>query len=501
MENDTILKEIQSDTGKSLLTKVQSDFIGLDTQYTIANGGKTRRIYLDSTASTLMMGLAHRTGEAFLKHYANTHSLMHFGAKIATKTYAWVHDKILDFVHADQEHYTCFFTGSGTTAGMNRIARAFNHLQPKKDVVLVSIMEHHSNDLPHRKHGGHVIHIPVDTHESKMGCVDLDLLEHYLREYEGRVNYVSVTGISNVTGIINPINEVAKLAHHYGAYIVVDAAQLAAHVPIKMSGHENSAMDVDALIFSGHKTYAPGSPGVVIARKDLMGKIEPEEVGGGMVDRVFPEKYYVSNEFPEREEAGTPNILGAITLGTAIHVLDLIGMEKVLEEDMELTHYCLDEMLKIPQIVIYGETCMETCPRAGTISFNIKELNHGLVAAILNDYFNIAVRNECFCAHPYVEKMLELTHRLQIYEARAKEIMNWHTEPWMGMVRVSFGIYNTREDVDLFIEALKNILENKSEYEKQYSINEAGDYTHNSFIFSCKKYFNLSQMVQDELEI
>ncbi|MDP6937052.1 MAG: aminotransferase class V-fold PLP-dependent enzyme, partial [Candidatus Marinimicrobia bacterium] len=260
MENDTLLKEIRSETGASLLTKVQKDFIGLDTQYTIANGEKTRRIYLDSTASTLMMGLAYRTGESFLQHYANTHSLMHFGAKIATKTYAWVHDKILDFVQADQEHYTCFFTGSGTTAGMNRIARAFNHLQPKKDVVLVSIMEHHSNDLPHRKHGGHVIHIPVDTHESKMGCIDLDLLEHYLREYEGRVNYVSVTGISNVTGIINPINEVAKLTHHYGAYIVVDAAQLAAHVPIKMSGHEDPGMDVDALIFSGHKTYAPGSP-------------------------------------------------------------------------------------------------------------------------------------------------------------------------------------------------------------------------------------------------
>ncbi len=312
MKIDNITPEIIEKDSNQLIEKIRNDFIGLNTKYCIANGEETRRIYLDSTASTLMMGIAHRTSENFLKHYSNTHSLMHFSAKIATKTYAWVHERMLEFVHADSEHYTCFFTGSGTTSGMNRIARIFNNLQPKKDIVLVSIMEHHSNDLPHRKHGGHVIHIPVDTHESKMGCVDMDLLEHYLREYKGRVNYVSITGISNVTGIINPINEVAKLAHHYGAYIVVDAAQMAAHVPIHMSGHTDTAMDLDALIFSGHKTYAPGSPGVVIARKDLIGKIEPEEVGGGMVDRVLPERYYVTNDFPDREEAGTP-ILCSIT--------------------------------------------------------------------------------------------------------------------------------------------------------------------------------------------
>ena len=497
MKIDNITPEIIEKDSKQLIERIRNDFIGLNTKYCIANGEETRRIYLDSTASTLMMGIAHRTSENFLKHYSNTHSLMHFSAKIATKTYAWVHERMLEFVHADSEHYTCFFTGSGTTSGMNRIARIFNNLQPKKDIVLVSIMEHHSNDLPHRKHGGHVIHIPVDTHESKMGCVDMDLLEHYLKEYEGRVNYVSVTGISNVTGIINPINEVAKLAHHYGAYIVVDAAQMAAHVPIHISGHDDPEMDVDALIFSGHKTYAPGSPGVVIARKDLIGKIEPEEVGGGMVDRVFPESYYVTNKFPDREEAGTPNILGAITLGTSIHVLDQIGMENVLAEDTRLTQYCMEEMLRMPKVVIYG--CTDACPRAGTISFNIKQLNHGLVAAILNDYFNIAVRNECFCAHPYVEKMLELTHRIQINKARAKKNTNWHTEPWMGMVRVSFGIYNTTSDVDHFIHALKDILLKHDQYASHYNINEHGDYEHKTFQFSCNEYFSLSQSVQDEL--
>ena len=130
----------------------------------------------------------------------------------------------------------------------------------------------------------------------------------------------------------------------------------------------------------------------------------------------------------------------------------------------------------------------------------MKNLNHGLVAAILNDYFNIAVRNECFCAPPYVEKMLELTHHIQINEARAKQITDWHTEPWMGIVRVSFGLYNTKDDVDHFIYALKKIVSKKDEYEKYYIINDHGDYEHLTFQFSCKDYFNLSQLVLDELD-
>jgi len=483
----------------SLIERIKSDFIGLGTHYQIATGETTRRIYMDSTASTLMMGSAFRAGEKFLKHYSNTHSEMHFGAKIATKSYNWTHQRILDFVGADQNEYTCFFTGSGVTAGMNRIARAFNHFRPNKEIVLVSIMEHHSNDLPHRKHGGEVHHIPVDTHESKMGCIDLDLLETYLQKYEGRVNYVSVTGISNVTGIINPINRVAELAHNYGALVVVDAAQLAAHVPIKMSGYADTNFNIDALLFSGHKTYAPGSPGVVVIKKSFLEDIEPEEVGGGMVDRVYQDEYVVKPTFPDREEAGTPNIFGAVLLGASVDVLDRIGMNKILEEDMGLTNNTLNEMLRFEDIVIYGETDINKCPRAGTISFNVKNMNHGLVAAILNDYYNIAVRNECFCAHPYVEKMLELTHKKQIERVKEENITDWHSEPWMGMVRVSFGLYNTEKDVDRFIVALDDIVHNKNKYIDNYFINENGDYEHKTFKFKGDDYFNLRSSITDEV--
>ena len=501
MDINTIVDEKLNSISKELLhEKIKNDFIGLNTKYTVVSGKSIKRTYLDSTASTLMMGPAYRVASEFLRHYSNTHSLMHFSAKIATKTYDWIHQRMLQFVGADPDEYTCFFSGSGTTSGMNRIARTFNQYRPSKDIVLVSIMEHHSNDLPHRKHGGKVMHIPVDTHESKMGCIDMNLLEKYLIEFSDRVNYVSVTGISNVTGIINPINEVAELAHKYGAYIIVDAAQLAAHVPITMGGFDNPAKNIDALVFSGHKTYAPGSPGVVIAKKSFLSAVEPDEVGGGMVDRVFPDNYYVTKTFPDREEAGTPNILGAITLGAAIHVLEYIGMDKVLKEDIKLTNYAIEHMLNIDDVVIYGETCTRTCPRAGTISFNIKSMDHGIVAAILNDYFNIAVRNECFCAHPYVEKMLEITHHSQIKKAKEKlDQSPWHIEPWMGMVRASFGIYNTIDDIDYFIDSLKEISINKEFYKTQYEAVGNGDYKHKTFHFSSKQYFKLSDSIISEL--
>ncbi|NQU68362.1 MAG: aminotransferase class V-fold PLP-dependent enzyme, partial [Candidatus Marinimicrobia bacterium] len=314
------------------------------------------------------------------------------------------------------------------------------------------------------------------------------------------VNYVSVTGISNVTGIINPINRVAKLAHQYDAMVVVDAAQLAAHVPIKMSGNTDPDMDVDALLFSGHKTYTPGSPGVVIARKSILAGMEPEEVGGGMVDRVFPENYIVTKKFPDREEAGTPNIIGGILLGAAIEILDRIGMEVILEEDQMLTNMALKEMIDMDDVVIYGETDTCTCPRAGTISFNIKNMNHGLVAAVLNDYYNIAVRNECFCAHPYVEKMLLLTHVAQIKDAQQRNVVDWHAEPWMGMVRVSFGIYNSIDDVQFFTNSLREIIEKKDEFASKYSINDRGEYEHKTFKFTSEEYFCIPSTAMDEIK-
>ena len=483
--------------GQALLDHIATDFLGLDTTYPLATGEVTRRVYLDSTASTLMMGAAHRAMSAFLEHYANTHSLMHNSARLATQAYGWAHDRILRFVGADPEAYTCFFTGSGVTAGMNRLARVFRDLRPGKDTVLVSIMEHHSNDLPHRKHLGRVIHLPVDSRPEGLGCVDLEAMERVLKREQGRVNYVAITGVSNVTGIINPIGQIARLAHEYGALVLIDGAQMVAHLPVQMSGHSDPREDLDALVFSGHKTYVPGSPGVVIARREHLAAIEPEEVGGGMVERVFTERYTVSSKFPDREEAGTPNIPGAIGLAAAIEVLDRIGMDVLVAEERQIIEYAIERLKAIPELSIYGSTDTQACPRAASISFNVAGLDHSLVAAVLNDYHNIAVRNECFCAHPYVIEMI--SDQAAEYLAMSDAELAASCEPKPGMVRASFGLYNTRKDVDLLVAAIRDIVTNRGRYLPLYALGPDREYHHTTFESVSKEAFSIPRWVDEAL--
>lgn len=480
---------------QNYLKNIQSDFIGLDTLYTRADGKKTKRIYLDSTASTLMMKAAYNAIESFYDHYSNTHSLLHFSAKIATQNYKWAHDRLLSFVKADPDKYACFFTGSGTTAGINRIARVFRDFQTDRGVVLVSLMEHHSNDLPHRKHAEKVVHVPLDDHDGQPGCINMNALKKELEKYKDRINYIAMTGVSNVTGIINPIYDIAELAHAYGALILVDGAQMAAHLPVQISDHSNPLRDIDAFVFSGHKTYVPGSPGVVVCRKDILSSMEPEEVGGGMVDQVHVDRYKILDQFPDREEAGTPNIPGAIGLAAAIDVLDKIGMDFIYEDETILINNALSQIKQIEHVIIYGDTNCSTCPRAASISFNIRGLDHGLVAAILNDYHNIAVRNACFCAHPYVKEMI-----IEEIMGSGKDLdkidFNDELKVKAGMVRASFGIYNTQNDVDKLVFALKDIVAKRDEYSALYSLDGTGTYCHKTFkpneadLFSVESYID-----------
>ncbi len=486
------------DNSQKYFKNIQSDFIGLDTQYTRADGKRTKRIYLDSTASTLMMKAAYNAIESFYNHYANTHSLLHFSAKTATQNYQWAHDRILSFVKADADQYACFFTGSGTTAGINRMARVFRDYQPDRDTVLVSLMEHHSNDLPHRKHAGKVVHIPLDIHKGQPGCINMKTLRDELEKNKNRINYISMTGVSNVTVIINPIYDIAELAHKYGALILVDGAQMAAHLPIKMSGHKNPARNIDALVFSGHKTYVPGSPGAVICRKDILSSMEPEEVGGGMVDQVHVSRYTISDKFPDREEAGTPNIPGAIGLAAAIDVLDKIGMDFIYEDETVLITDALEQIKQIEHVIIYGETDSLLCPRAASISFNVRGLDHGLVAAILNDYHNIAVRNECFCAHPYVKEMIIE----EIMGSKVSDEVDFDADIKVkaGMVRASFGIYSTPDDVTALVAALKDIVAKRNEYSELYQLDGTGIYRHKTFTTEESDLFNVELFIDNYLK-
>lgn len=483
-----------SSSRHDLLAQIAGSAVGLDLEMPLATGKKGRRIYLDSTASTLRLGVVQDVLDRYQPFYSNTHSTVHFGARLSTREYRWAHEMVLDFVHADRDSYTAFFVGSGTTGGMNRVAQTLAKRMPERDVVITSIMEHHSNDLPHRKHFAKVVHVHPEFGTSSMGCVCVKAIEQALKDNEGRVAYVSVTGVSNVTGIINPIREIAALAHAHGALMVVDGAQMIAHVPITMSGNPDPAHDIDVLVFSGHKIYAPGSPGVVVGRKELFSGQEPVEVGGGMVDDVWLERYTPTAALPDREEAGTPNIVGAIGLGAALYALDKVGMDVILDDETALMSYAIEKLSRLPEIAIYGDLDTARFPRAGALSFNVKGMHHALTAAILNDYFNIAVRNQCFCAHPYVREMVTEALAAADDGLSAQELEAL-AEMQRGMVRASFGIYSTRADVDALAAALADIDANRAKYEAEYEQLPSGNYEHKSFRFRPEQFFSVKDCV------
>lgn len=465
------------------------DFPALATRYRLADGRITRRHYLDSAASTLAMGCARRVADELLPHYANTHSQAHFSARIVNQAYDWAHRQVLKWLQADPVRYTAFFAGSGCTASLNRLARTLAARRPQRRIVLASLMEHHANDLPHRKHAGHVIHLPLSGQTPALGAVDLVALEHLLEQHQGQVNYVAVSAASNVTGIVNPVYEIAALAHAYGAWIVVDASQSLAHAPLSINNVGTTERALDAVVFSGHKLYAPGSPGVAVVRRALLEGGEPDEVGGGMVDDVSLADYQLTTHFPDREEAGTPNILGAVQLGAVLNALQRVGTTTIHAEEQTRLRQLLAGLAAIPGLRIYGDPDLDRTPRLGTVAFNLDGLEHGLVAAALNDYFNIAVRNGCFCAHPYVRELLKPElWALEIdpdAEGAAQRLKSWQ-----GMVRASLGLYTTAEDIAALLAGLRDLQSRPDFYRAHYTADREGNFYHRTFTAPAETLFD-----------
>lgn len=479
---------------RKLLDTLRTAFIGVDTEYPLADGTTARRTYLDSAASNLRLTVSDDIARRALAHYANTHSQLHFGAHIMTALYERAHAMVKAFVGGD-DGYTAVFYGTGVTGGLNRMARVLAEKRPNRDIVITTMMEHHANDLPHRKHVGRVVHVPVEHDaDGEAGRVDMDALRAAVKEYADRLNYVAVTAASNVTGVTNPVHEIARVAHEAGALVVVDAAQSAAHIPLSVVSAEPEE-NLDVLCMSGHKIYTPGSPGVIVARKALFEGLEPQEVGGGIVTFVDTERYEITDTLPEREETGTPNIPGALALAATLYLLGRVGMEVVEEDERALTQYALTHFEKIPGLHIYGSHRLEVAERIGVIAFNLEALPHGLVAAALNDYFGIAMRNQCFCAQPFVRQLLGISGEDGIApdectDFESRRIVN-------GMVRASFGLYNTRADIDRAVEALTHLAENPDFYRSQYTpiLDGSGDWQHNSFEYAPDEAFQIEREV------
>jgi selenocysteine lyase/cysteine desulfurase len=256
-----------------------------------------------------------------------------------------------------------------------------------------------------------------------------------------------------------------------------------AHTPVNMD-----EADLDVLVFSGHKIYAPGSPGVVIAKKSLLNKITPSELGGGMVDDVSLEEYIPTRNLPDREEAGTPNIVGAITLGAVLDLLIQVGMDNVREKEISLIDYTWNNLTLLEGVTVYGPNPAEV-PRTGTISFNINGFDHGLAAAALNDYHNIQLRNGCFCAHPYVRELL----KRELWEIDLDpDDPNIETliERKRGMVRASFGLYTTIDDLKKLILAVNDLINRREEILGLYEPVGKNGYRHKYFVPSAEDIFN-----------
>lgn len=374
-------------------------------------------VYLDNAATTQKPQAVLETLQAYYqKDNANVHRGVHTLSERATRQYEASRQKVADFIGAKSSKEVIFTRG--TTTSLNWVGKFAEQVLKPGDEVLISIMEHHANILPWQqvcqKTGARLVYAYL-----KKGKLDMNDLQSKLG---ASTKFVSIAHVSNVLGCVNPIQEIARLAHAQGAYLVVDAAQSVPHMTVDVQD-----LDCDFLAFSGHKLLGPTGIGVLYGKEALLNQMNPVEFGGEMIDFVY-EQEATWKPLPWKLEAGTPHIAGAIGLGAAISYLDAIGMDQVYAHEADLVAYTLPRLQAIAGLTVYGPERADE--RSGVLAFNIDGLHpHDLATAL--DYEGVAVRAGHHCAQP-LHKYLGLH----------------------STVRASFYLYNTREDCDRLIEAI-----------------------------------------------
>jgi cysteine desulfurase/selenocysteine lyase len=347
---------------------------------------------------------------------ANIHRGVHKLSQLATDAYEISRSKIQHHINARHNHEVIFT--SGTTHGINLVSNGFAAILKAGDEVMVSNLEHHSNIVPWQmlceRTGAKLTVIPMNN----QGELVLEEFEKLLSE---KTKIVAVNHISNALGTINPIKEIIEKAHKAGAAVLIDGAQAAPH--IKPDVQE---LDCDFYVFSGHKICGPTGSGILYGKEAWLNKLPPYQGGGEMIKEVTFEKTTYA-ELPHKFEAGTPNIGGGIVLGTAIDYLNSIGFDNIAAYEHELLEYGTQRLLEIEGLKIYGTSKNKT----SVISFNIEGIHPYDIGAIV-DKLGIAVRTGHHCAQP---------------------IMSFFNIP--GTVRASFAFYNTKEEIDALVEAVK----------------------------------------------
>ena len=388
----------------------------------------------------------------FAPWYSSIHRGKGFKSQYSSTLYDESRFIVSEFVGSDVKNNTVLYV-KNTTEAINKIS---NRLCPhsKKNVILSSEMEHHSNDLPWRDNYS-VYYIEID----ELGRLNLNDLEKKLDKYKDKIRLVTISGASNVTGYKNPIHKIARLVHKYNVLLLVDAAQLAPHCPIDMKPLDHPE-HIDFLVFSAHKMYAPFGTGVLIGPKYIFDSGEPDYKGGGTVDIVTKNEIFWA-EPPDKDEAGTPNVIGVIALVESIKVLTLIGMKNIEDHEKELTSYAIRNMKNIGDIILYAD-CKNINDRLSIIPFNIVGMHHEVCAKALSFEYGVAVRNGCFCAQPYIQKLLHVDKQ------SLDKIINGTYGPSPGMVRISFGLYNDTKEIDYFISCVKDIIKKREYYNHKY---------------------------------
>jgi cysteine desulfurase / selenocysteine lyase len=398
------------------VSKIRQDFPILKRKL---NGNKTL-VYLDNAATTQKpLSVINAIYDYYMNYNSNIHRAVHQLAEEATFEYEKTREKVAKFINAHSAD-EIIFTRNATEA-INLVSYSWGRTNVNKDDrIVITELEHHSNIVPWQiltqEKDAKLDYIGIDNN----GYLNMEDCNRYLQS--DKVKLLSISHMSNVLGTIVPINEIIELAHQKGIVVLVDGAQSVPHMPIDVQ-----KMDCDFMVFSAHKMLGPTGVGVLYAKKEILNEMQPFIGGGDMIKEVY--KYRtIYNDLPYKFEGGTPNIADVIGFGAAIDYLKKIGMHNVREHEIEITSYAIKAIADIKDITLYGPP--NANHRGGVIAFNIGDIHPHDLATIMNDY-GIAIRSGHHCAQV-------LMGRLNIAAAS----------------RTSFYIYNTKEEVDKFINAL-----------------------------------------------
>ena len=420
------------------IDEIRKLFIGLDNKIVINGKKQVIPINFDNAATTPVLKKVMR---AVLKASENYGSIARGDgqkSQYSSDLYEECRRYVIKYFNAPLNKYTAIFIGN-TTEGINKLSNIL--IENKNDIVITSRMEHHSNDLPWRGKCD-LKYVEVD----EKGRIIMEELEEMFSIYQDRIKYVTITGASNVTGYITDIRRVAKLAHKYGAKLIVDGAQLVPHRAINICGKEDDDY-IDFLIFSAHKVYAPFGSGAIIGLRDELEKYPPDTKGGGTVERVLDDEI-IWLSTPEKNEAGSPNFFGAVALMQALKEMNKIGLELIESNEKKLLKMLIDGMKNFERVILYGDN-ENIEDRLGIMVFNIDRLCYEMVGEYLASIRGIAVRQGGFCAHPYTRRLLGI---------KSNEIEEYIKKNGMpGMVRVSLGAYNSEKEVNIFLETIEYI--------------------------------------------